>query len=153
MLSRPAAQTGLLVAASIVPETFASSLTTRSWIDQGIVTGLATSLDYLLTVVTQDGVEALASIVAPHLPSPKDEVARQRSAALLLDLAVVPISVAAQWGLARQPDEPLRRGLARQLAWRVGTTCGSASLLAALQAGLARVDHEVGAGGRLADFP
>ena len=153
MLSRPAAQTGLLVAASIVPETFASSLTPRSWIDQGIVTGLATSLDYLLTVVTQDGVEALASIVAPHLPTPTDVVARQRSAALLLDLAVVPISVAVQWGLARRPDEPIRRGLARQLAWRVGTTCGCASLLAALQAGLARVDHEVGAGGRLARLP
>ena len=153
MLSRPAAQTGLLVAASIVPETFASSLTPRSWIDQGIVTGLATSLDYLLTVVTQDGVEALASIVAPHLPTPTDAVARQRSAALLLDLAVVPISVAVQWGLARRPDEPIGRGLARQLAWRVGTTCGCASLLAALQAGLARVDHEVGAGGPLARLP
>ena len=79
LLSRPAAQTGLLVAASIVPETFASSLTPRSWIDQGIVTGLATSLDYLLTVVTQDGVEALAGLfrlLFERLDGPRDVVAR-----------------------------------------------------------------------------
>ena len=64
-LSRRTAQTGLLVAAFVVPGSFASSLTPRSWLDQGIVTGLDTTLNYLLTASTQDVVEAVAGGVAP----------------------------------------------------------------------------------------
>jgi hypothetical protein len=48
-LSRRTAHTGLMIAAFAVPETFASSLTPRSWSDQGIITGLGTTLNYLLT--------------------------------------------------------------------------------------------------------
>ena len=66
--ARRTAQTGLLVAAFVVPGSFASSLTPRSWVDQGIVTGLDTTLNYLLTATTQDLVEAAAGGVAPHLP-------------------------------------------------------------------------------------
>ena len=66
-LSRRTAQTGLLVAAFVVPQSFASSLTPRSWTDQGIITGLDTTLNYLLTATTQDVVEAAAGGVAPRL--------------------------------------------------------------------------------------
>ena len=49
---------GLLVASGIVPGTFARSLSVRSAADQGIVTGLSTGLHYLLTVGTQDALQA-----------------------------------------------------------------------------------------------
>src|SRR5437763_4478431 len=54
---------GLVVASAFVPRTFARSLSSRSARDQGIVTGLATGLQYLLTVGTQDALQALAAEV------------------------------------------------------------------------------------------
>ena len=45
---------GLLVATAVVPGTFARSLSDRSPVDQGIITGLSAGLHYLLTVGTQD---------------------------------------------------------------------------------------------------
>ena len=95
-LSRRTAQTGLLVAAFVVPQSFASSLTPRSWTDQGIITGLDTTLNYLLTATTQDVVEAAAGGVAPRLSwlRAAPPATRQRAAAFLLDLAIVPLGVA-----------------------------------------------------------
>ena len=55
---------GLLVASGIVPGTFARSLSVRSAADQGIVTGLSTGLHYLLTVGTQDALQAVAAELA-----------------------------------------------------------------------------------------
>jgi hypothetical protein len=39
---------GLVVAAALAPGTFAPSLASRTAVDQGLVTGLATGLHYLL---------------------------------------------------------------------------------------------------------
>src|SRR3954471_6629302 len=49
-----ASDVGLLVAAAMAPETFTPSLSGRSALDQGLVTGLATGLHFLLSVGTQD---------------------------------------------------------------------------------------------------
>jgi uncharacterized membrane protein len=62
------AQTGVLVAATIIPETFTPSLTSRSWIDQGVITGFATSLDYLLTVTAKDTLGGITAAVESALP-------------------------------------------------------------------------------------
>src|SRR5215212_2242278 len=154
-LSRRTAQTGLLVAAFVVPGSFASSLTPRSWLDQGIVTGLDTTLNYLLTATTQDVVEAAAGSIAPRLPwlRATPPAARQRAAALLLDLAIVPLGVAAQRAHPRASDESVARGLARQAAWRTTTTGAGAAVFAAVQFGADALDRRIGAGGRLAAFP
>jgi uncharacterized membrane protein len=154
-LSRRTAQTGLLVAAFVVPQSFASSLTPRSWLDQGIVTGLDTTVNYLLTATTQDVVEAAAGGVAPRLPwlRAAPPASRQRAAALLLDLAIVPIGVAAQRALPRAGDESVVRGLVRQAAWRTTTTGAGAAVFAAVQFGADALDRRIGAGGRIAGFP
>ncbi|MFN8197614.1 MAG: hypothetical protein U0R72_04690 [Nakamurella multipartita] len=60
-LAGPGDQTGLLVAAAIAPGTFEPSLVPRSLPDQAIVTGIGTTLSYVLSVATQDSIEALAS--------------------------------------------------------------------------------------------
>ena len=52
-------QTGLLVASAVVPGTFAGSLSRRSWVDQGVITGFTTGVTYLLTLLTHDGIEVL----------------------------------------------------------------------------------------------
>ena len=149
------AQTGLLVAASVIPETFASSLTPRSWTDQGIITGLAAGLEYLLTVTAQDGVEAVAAVLAPRMPwlDTVWPVARRRAAGLIVDLAAVPVGVAAQRLLTRQPDEPVRRGLLRQAAWRTTRTGAAATILTVLQVGTDALDDRLDAGGRIARLP
>ena len=53
---------GLLVAAAAAPGTFAPSLSRRSALDQGIVTGLATGLHHLLAAGTQDLIEVLGQL-------------------------------------------------------------------------------------------
>ena len=154
-LSRRTAQTGLLVAAFVVPGSFASSLTPRSWTDQGIITGLDTTLNYLLTATTQDVVEAAAGGVAPRLPwlRAAPPAARQRAAAFLLDLAIVPLGVAAQRALPRVLDESVARGLVRQTAWRTTTTGAGAAVFALVQFGTDALDRRIGARGRIAGFP
>jgi uncharacterized membrane protein len=53
-----APEVGLVVAAALAPGTFAPSLSPRSAVDQGIVTGLATGLHYLLAAGAQDALVA-----------------------------------------------------------------------------------------------
>src|SRR3954454_3400380 len=52
--SSTAADVGLVIAAATPARTFTRSLASRSPVDQGIVTGLATERQYLLTAGTQD---------------------------------------------------------------------------------------------------
>ena len=61
---------GLVVAAAMAPGTFAPSLSARSALDQGLVTGLATGLHYLLAAGAQDALEATARFLADGTPSP-----------------------------------------------------------------------------------
>src|SRR4051794_41936933 len=62
-------EVGLVVAAATAPGTFAPSLSPRSSLDQGLVTGLATGLHYLLTTAAEDLLDATARFVAGG-PSP-----------------------------------------------------------------------------------
>ena len=148
-------QTGLLVASAVVPGTFAGSLSRRSWVDQGVITGFTTGLTYLLTLLTHDGIEVLASRLAPALPLGSDATAadRQRRAVLLTNLAVIPAGIAVQRAIARRPGERTVRGLARQAAWRTTLTGIGGSALAAAQTVTTLLDERLGAGGRLARFP
>ncbi|HEY6746944.1 MAG TPA: alpha/beta-hydrolase family protein [Mycobacteriales bacterium] len=140
---------GLLVASAIVPGTFARSLSTRSALDQGIVTGLATGLHYLLTVGTQDALQAAAA----ELAGAKDRGARQRRLTLLADLAAIPLGLALQRALPPRPGEPMARGALRQTGWRFVLTGAGGTLLLAAQAGSRALDARLGAGGRIASFP
>jgi uncharacterized membrane protein len=139
-----ASDAGLLVAAAMAPETFTPSLSGRSALDQGLVTGLATGLHYLLSVGTQDLLEA-----AGHLLP--DRLGRART--LAADCVMVPLALAVKWRLPPRPGEPLARGLARQLAWRLGATGLGAALLVGAEAGVRTLDARLGAGGRLASIP
>lgn len=89
-------QVALGVASAAAPGTFAASLSDRTPLDQGIISGLAVGTHFLLTVVAQDSIDWAASVVAPSLPlpeswSPRD---RERAATFLLDLAAVPAGFA-----------------------------------------------------------
>jgi uncharacterized membrane protein len=151
-LSGRGEQTGLLVATAVAPGTFEPSLVPRNALDQGIVTGLATTLSYVLTVATQDTLEAVAATFA-HKLSGGSEESRQRSAAVLLDLAAIPAGLAAQRALHRRPDEPVLRGLLRQSAWRTTVTGVGGVAFALVQSGSGRLEELVGARGWITRFP
>ena len=128
---------GLLVASAMVPETFARSLSARSAVDQGIVTGLSTGLHYLLTVGTQDTLQAVAAELAANTPPGAERTGGRGNAALTLlaDLAAIPLGLAVQRALPPRPGEPMLRGALRQSGWRVAVTGLGGALLLATQAG------------------
>jgi uncharacterized membrane protein len=146
---------GLLVASALAPGTFAPSLSSRNAVDQGFVTGLATGLQYLLTVGTQDTLQAVAAEVVRARPARRlqDPVVRQRAMTLAADLAVIPLGLALQRALPPRPGEAMARGALRQSGWRLVVTGVGGVLLITSQAGARRLDRRLGAGGRVAGFP
>jgi uncharacterized membrane protein len=145
-------QTALLLASATVPGTFEPSLIPRSTLDQGIITGLATTLQYVLVVGGQDAVEAAATTLATRFPG-ASPATRQRDIAVMLDLALIPAGLLVQRALPRRPGEAVVRGLARQAGWRTTLTGTGGATVALVQAGTSWLDRRLGAGGWLAQLP
>jgi Alpha/beta-hydrolase family/Alpha/beta-hydrolase family N-terminus len=150
-----AISTGLLVTSGIVSGTFARSLSTRSAVDQGVVTGLASGLHYLLTVGTQDALQAAATALVRVVPTRVggDAALMQRRLTFAADLAAIPLGLAVPRMLPPRPGEPVALGAVRQLAWRFALTGLGGTLAMTTRAGARAVDHRLGAGGRIAAFP
>src|SRR3712207_4439868 len=94
---------GLVVAAGLAPGTFAPSLSPRSAVDQGLVTALSTGLHHLLTAGAQDVLLTTARFLTGGTASP----AAQRTAALAVDAAAVPLGLAVLRALPSRADDPL----------------------------------------------
>jgi hypothetical protein len=148
-------QVGLVVAAAKVPETFAPGLGARSAMDQGVATGLSTGLQYLLSLGTQEVIEAVAAELAQRgVGSRWDDLAtRRRALVALTDLAAIPVGLALQGALSRRPGEAMLRGGLRQAGWRAATTGAGAVSLAATQSLLRGLDARIGTQGRLDTVP
>src|SRR5215207_1579237 len=80
---------GLIIAAAMAPGTFAPSLSARSAVDQGLVTGLATGLHYVLAAGAQDALVAAARALGDAGPSPST----LRGRTIALDCAAVPLGL------------------------------------------------------------
>jgi len=133
----------------MAPGTFPSSLAARSPVDQGVVTGLVTGLHYLLSVSTQEVLEALAIETAGSSrngPPP-------RARLLAVDCLAVPLGLAVARALPPRAGEPALRGLARQVGWRSGATGLGGVVLLAAEAGVRRLDDRLELGGRLVALP
>jgi uncharacterized membrane protein len=139
---------GLVVAAAAAPGTFAPSLSARSALDQGLVTGLSTGLHFLLAAGAQDALAATARFLVDGTPSPAD----RRSATIAVDAAAVPLGLAMLRAFPPRAEDPLR-GALRQAAWRLGTTGLGGALLGAAEIGAHTLDDRLRLGGRLAAVP
>ena len=139
---------GLVVAAAAAPGTFAPSLSSRTALDQGLVTGLATGLHFLLTSGAQDALVATARFLVDGTPSPTVH----RIATIAVDAAAVPLGLAVLRALPPRADDPLR-GAVRQAAWRLGATGLGGALLGGAQLGTHALDDRLRLGGRLAAVP
>ena len=146
---------GLVVAAAKIPETFAPGLARRSALDQGVVTGLATGVHYLLAVGAQEVLEAAASELArvPAVARWAGLPAGQRALVLSADLVAVPVGLALQRWLPSHPGEAMARGWLRQAGWRAATTGVAAITLVGAREALRAVDARADAGGRVASLP
>jgi uncharacterized membrane protein len=138
---------GLVIAAAMAPGTFAPSLSSRSALDQGLVTGLSTGLHFLLATGAQDALVATARFLVDGTPSP----AARRAAEIAVDAAAVPLGMAVL--RAFPPREDPLRGAVRQAAWRLGATGLGGALLGGAELGAYALDERVRLGGRLAAVP
>jgi uncharacterized membrane protein len=139
---------GLVVAAAMAPGTFAPSLSPRSAVDQGVVTGLATGLHYLLSAGTQDVLESTARLLAGRTST----ASTRRAATIAVDCAAVPIGLALLRAFPPRAEDPLR-GAVRQAAWRLGGTGLGSALLGGAGTGARLLDDRLGLQGRLAAVP
>ncbi|NYJ07573.1 alpha/beta-hydrolase family protein [Petropleomorpha daqingensis] len=139
---------GVVMAAATAPGTFAGSLSRRSALDQGLVTGLATGLHYLLAAGGQDTLEATARFLIDGKTSP----AVRRAGAIAVDGAAVPLGLLVLRALPPRADDPLR-GLVRQAAWRLGATGLCGALLGGAELGAQALDDRLRLDGRLARLP
>jgi hypothetical protein len=148
-------QVALGVASAAAPGTFAASLSDRTPLDQGIITGLAVGSHFLLTVVAQDSIDWAGSVIAPSLPLPESWSLhdRERAATFLLDLAVIPAGFALVKLLPFRDPEPLWRATVRHIAWRYGVTGISATVLSAGHTISSGLDEAAGANGKIERVP
>ena len=142
----------------MVPGTFARSLSARSPVDQGIVTGLSTGLHYLLTVGTQDTLQAVAAelvAAAANRRGSADRGRRQRRLTLAADLAAIPLGLAVQSGAAgaaRRADAA-RGAPPGRVAARPSTGIGGSLLIGSRDRRCGRGRAGWAAGGRIARLP
>jgi hypothetical protein len=139
---------GLVVAAATAPGTFAPSLSPRSAVDQGLMTGLGTGLQFLLTAGAQDALVA----AAPFLTGGGRSPTAHRGGTVAVDCAAVPLGLAVLRALPPRPEDPIR-GAVRLAAWRLGATGLAGALLGAADAGARALDDRLRLGGRLVSVP
>jgi hypothetical protein len=150
---------GLVMASVVTPSTLAPSLSKRSWQDQGLITGLSTGGHYLFALTSQDVIDVIARAAAGAATTwglfPQDwpDERRNAAAALGCEVGMVPVGLGLTAYLDRRGVHTARQGLERQLAWRMGATALSGTVLIGATAGVRRLDRALGAGGRLASLP
>jgi uncharacterized membrane protein len=126
-------QAGTLVAETFLPITFQRSLMPRSALDQALVTGISTSLNYAMAALIQDSIEALALRGAGRTDPATVDRDTWRRASVGLDLAAIALGLAVQRVLRPRSGERLTRGGARTAAWWVTATGMSGAIVGGLQ--------------------
>lgn len=126
-------QAGTLVAAAVMPITFQPTLMPRSGLDQALITGISTSLNYAFAALIQDSIEAVALRGAGRTDPARVDRRTWRRASIGLDLAAIGAGLAAQSALRPRPGERLPRGGARTAAWWLSATGLSGAVVGVLQ--------------------
>jgi uncharacterized membrane protein len=113
---RRASQAAMLVAAAAVPNTFQKTLMPRKTRDQGAITGITMSIDYLIVSTIRKFIEDMADGMAgTKNAKDKDYYShiRQKQFALFLDLAVLAAGTYGQKRYSQKDDESDTRALLR----------------------------------------
>jgi uncharacterized membrane protein len=126
-------QAGTLVAATVMPITFQPTLMPRSPLDQALVTGISSALNYSFAALVQDSIEALALRGAGRTDPAKVDRHTWRRASIGLDLAAIAAGLAVQSAMRPRPGERLPRGGVRTAGWWLSATGLSGAAIGVLQ--------------------
>jgi uncharacterized membrane protein len=130
-MRRRADHTGLLVAAAGSPYTFQRTLTTRSNLDQAIVSGLSFVLQQTTASTVQESIQALARI-AVGAPTSEAAVRRWSRATLAANVATLAVGMVVQKALQQRPGESLGRAGVRSSGWIVSVTSFGGAVIGAV---------------------
>ena len=125
---------GIVMASASVPISLVPLLKPRSPLDQGLITGLSSALNYASTAVIHDLVLS-TSQGALRLVGASTDVRSTARTTLAVDLVALTAGLGVQATLPRLDDESTRRALARSAARRVtlaslaGVVAGSLDVL------------------------
>ena len=143
-------QAGIFVAAATVPRTSQRTLMKRSTPDQAVITGSAMAINYGLSTLVHDAIEALT-----QWRSGQDEMDdrgwRRRTAAA--DVGAMVAGFGLQTAFKQQPGEHLSRGALRTAGYVLSTTGFAGATTAAIQEGMQVLDERTGGKRRFRSLP
>lgn len=134
LLARRGTEAGLVAAASATPDTFQRTLTTRSNVDQALVSGLTFVINQGLVSTIQEAIQGVALRTLGGSKAIDAERWSRRS--LVVDACAAGAGFAAQLALHRVEGESMTRAIGRTAGWLVsvagasGTVAGGAHELA-----------------------
>jgi len=131
----------MLLAAAKVPVSFQRTLMPRSTLDQGLVTGVAMTLDYTIGALVQDGIEVVALRLLHRPPVDQPDDLAWRRVTLAVDLVALGIGGLGQLALRQRPDERLGRAIGRTAGYWLATTGLAGAVTTLLQDALRAVDR------------
>jgi len=136
---------GIVAAAASVPMSLVPLLKPRSPLDQGVITGLSSALNYALTTLGHDAV-LLTSRGALRLVGARTDGRTTARTTLVVDLAAVAVSLGVQAALPRRPQEPTATALLRTASRRLTAAAAAGAVAGVLDAlpGPAGSDRGVG---------
>ncbi len=123
----PSQRAGIVAAAATVPLSRVPLLRPRSWLDQAVVTTVASAVNYALTAALHDVVLGTSDRLL-RLAGRGDGPVRTGRATLAVDLAGLTVAVAGQAVFRRREDETPRRALVRTTARMVAVACTSGAV-------------------------
>ncbi len=118
----PSQRAGIVAASATVPLSLVPLLRPRSWLDQGVVTGLSAAAGYAMTAALHDVVLG-ASDRLLRLAGRPAGVARTARATLMVDLCGAGTSLLLRAALPRRENESRQRAMVRTGARLVTSAC------------------------------
>lgn len=129
-----AERVGILAAVASVGHSFSRGLLPRATVDQAVITGASSAMNYAMTALGQSVSESTADFVIRRAGGVADTRTNHRSLTLAGNVAAIGVGVLAQRLLAQRKDEPIPRAWGRTLSWRLAIAGSFGSLVAVTDA-------------------
>ncbi|HQY34577.1 alpha/beta-hydrolase family protein [Actinotalea sp.] len=124
---------GIVAAAASVPWSLVPLLKPRSPLDQGVITGLSSALNYALTTVGHD-VVLVSSRGALRLAGARTDGRTTARTTLAVDLAAIAVSLGVQAALPQREQERTARALVRAASRRITAAAVAGAVASGLDA-------------------
>lgn len=142
-------EVGLFAAAASVPRSFQSSLLKRNTADQGIITGLAMGMSFLLGAVIQDGIDTATDAIVnarvdSGLTSAEDADKKRVQYSTAASATALGIGLLGQYLLRQKQDESTLRAASRTANYWLAITGISGLVVSGIEAGANTRDQHKG---------